>query len=309
MSEADRIAKLTARFAPPELAVAPGDDAAVVAGRDGVSVTSVDSLVEGIDFTLATWPARAIGHKAVAAALSDIAAMGAAAGEVYVAAGLPRELPEAVFDELIEGIAEAAEAHGAIIAGGDLSGAAELWLAVTVTGYADSAGSVVTRGGASPGDLLVVTGELGASRRAVELIAEGCPASDPRLTKQFSPLPRLAAGQLFAEHGASAMIDISDGLARDAGHLAAASGVGIEIELAQLPLAAGIDDPAWAAASGEEYELLAALPPRQLDSAHAALAAIGVKLTAIGSVVQGDGVRLLDSSGADVEVRGFDHFD
>ncbi|MFT4048571.1 MAG: thiamine-phosphate kinase [Solirubrobacterales bacterium] len=309
MSEADRISRLTTRFAAPELVVPPGDDASVVRPSGALAVTSVDSLVEGVDFTLETWPAEAIGRKAIASAISDLAAMGARPGEIHVAAGLPRELSDESFDRIAAGIAEAADASGAIVAGGDLSGAGELWLAVTVTGYADSVDGLVTRSGASEGEVVVVTGELGGSRRAVELIADGAPSDDPRLARQFDPQPRIEAGRLLAESGAGAMIDISDGLARDAGHIATSSSVGIDLQLGRLPLADGIDDPAWAAGSGEEYELLATLKPDRLGAATEALLAIGVRLTAIGSVTRGDGARLLDASGADIEVRGFDHFD
>ncbi|MBJ7355475.1 MAG: thiamine-phosphate kinase [Thermoleophilaceae bacterium] len=311
MTEQDRIHSLVARFgaSADRIVVPSGDDAAVVRADGAVSVTSIDAVVEGVHFELPAWPLEAVGRKAVAAALSDLAAMGASAGEVYVAAGLPKELSEAGFDALCDGIAAAAEECGAGVAGGDLSSAGELWLSVTVVGYAATDDAVVTRAGAQPGDAIVVTGALGGSARAIELIAAGTDSADPRLMKQFAPIPRFAAGAALAAHGATAMIDISDGLARDAGQVGDASGVQLTIELASVPLAAGIEDAAFAAASGEEYELLATLPQGQVEFAKSAVAETGTTLTVIGQVTEGTGAELLNVDGARLEIRGFDHFD
>lgn len=311
MSESSRIHSLVARFgASADRVVVPsGDDAAVVRPAGAVSVTSIDAVVEGVHFDLPAWPLEAVGHKAVAAALSDLAAMGASPGEVYVAAGLPKDLGEGQFDALCDGIAAAAGACGAGVAGGDLSSANELWLSVTVVGYAAGDDAVVTRAGAQPGDAIVVTGALGGSARALELIATGTDASDPRLQRQFAPVPRFGAGAALATRGATAMIDISDGLARDAGHIADASGVKLSITLDSIPLAQGIEDAVFAASSGEEYELLATLPQGQVEAASSAVAKSGAKLTVIGKVAEGSGAELLGVDGARVEVRGFDHFD
>jgi thiamine-monophosphate kinase len=269
MTEADRIQRLVARFgaASDRVVVGTGDDAAAVRVAGGVTVTSVDAVVDRVHFDLATWPLAAVGHKAVAAALSDIAAMGADLGEVYVAAGIPRSLGEAEFDQLCDGIAAAAS--GATIAGGDLTSADQLWLSV----------------------------------------AEGAQHDDLRLQKQFAPQPRFGAGRALAANGATAMIDISDGLARDAGHIGDASGVRLTISLPQIPLDAGIEDAKFAAASGEEYELLATLPAEKLAQARAAVAETGVALTEIGRVEEGAGAELQGTNGEAVAVRGFDHFD
>lgn len=309
MSESARIGRLVDRFAQAPLIVPSGDDAAVTAAGGAVTVTSIDAVVDGVHFVLGAWPEHAVGYKAVAAALSDLAAMGARAGEIYVAAGVPEDFSERQFDQIAEGIAAAAEDNAAHVAGGDLVRADQLWLSITVVGYAASAESVVTRAGALPGDVVVVTGHLGGSERALELIEQGATDDQLALRKQLRPQPRLAAGAALAANGARAMIDISDGLARDAGHLASAGAVGLEIELARIPLADGVDDAAYAAGSGEEYELLAALPEGQLAHAQRAVAECGTQLTAIGRVVKGTGAVLLDAAGRDVEVGGFDHFD
>lgn len=309
MSELDRIGRLVDRFGGAPLIVPSGDDAAVARPGGAVSVTSIDAAVDGVHFELGAWPPRACGHKAVAAALSDLAAMGAQAGEIYVAAGVPRDFGEADFDELTHGIADAADASGAVVAGGDLVAANKLWLSVTVVGYAASAEAIVTRQGAADGDLVVVTGPLGGAARALELIEQGAGIADPLTAKQFAPVPRLDAGIALARHGVSAMIDISDGLARDAGHIGVASGVELEIELARIPLAEGVEDRAYAAGSGEEYELLATIPADRFADAERAVEAAGVTLSVIGRVTEGSGARLLDASGAEIEIRGFDHFD
>jgi thiamine-monophosphate kinase len=311
MSEESRIRSLVDRFgsSAARVIVPSGDDAAVIRPGGGVSVTSIDAVVEGVHFTLPAWPLEAVGRKAVAAALSDLAAMGARVGEAYVAAGLPKTLSENEFDALCDGIAAAADQAGAGVAGGDLSSANELWLSVTVVGYADTDDLVVTRAGARPGDAVVVTGELGGAARALELIAAGTDATDPRLAKQFAPLPRFAAGSALAAHGATAMIDISDGLARDAGQIAHASGAKLSISLDQIPLAADVADAVFAAASGEEYELLATVPQAKLEAATQAVTETGTTLSVIGRVAEGDGAELLDLGGTRVEIRGFDHFD
>lgn len=309
MTELERIGRLVDRFTHRALIVPSGDDAAVARPRGAVSVTSVDAVVEGVHFSSSAWPMHAVGRKAVASALSDLAAMGADVGEIYIASGVPKDFDEASFEELTDGIAAAADFSGAVVAGGDLVASSELWLAVTVVGYAASEDSVATRTGACPGDVIAVTGNLGGSARALELLEQGAPADDPRLAKQFAPEPRLAAGAALVAAGATAMIDISDGLARDAGHIASAGKVGMEIELAALPLADTVADPSYAAASGEEYELLVTIPVAGIAAATTAVQQTGTALTEIGQVTERLGVRLVDARGDEVEVRGFDHFD
>lgn len=320
--EASRIAHLTELFgsADDRIAVPPGDDAAVVRTTGKYAVTSVDSVVEGVDFLREQFPPRAIGHKATAVALSDLAAMGVSAGEVYVAAGLPRDLSDEDFVELTHGIADASTASGALVAGGDLSASGLLWLSVTVVGYADD-DDFVRRNEAKPGDVLAVTGDLGRSAMTVELLGDGAAVPASLLARQFAPVPQLAAGQALKRAGATAMIDISDGLSRDSGHVARMSGVKLTIDLAAIPVepavleyasARGIDPLAYAAASGEEYELLVTLPPERVGEATAACAAIGVRLSQIGSVsdTDGEGVAVsVDQTGGVVEIAGFDHFD
>jgi thiamine-monophosphate kinase len=302
--------------------VGSGDDASVTRVA-GAVVTTVDAAIEGVHFDRATSPMRAVGHKALAGALSDVAAMGAAPGEAYVQLGLPADVSEAECLDLADGIADVAGAHDVTIAGGDVTAAPVLLLAVTAVGYAESPDGLVLRSGARPDDVLAVTGELGAAAAGLMLmrspeLAAAIPEelAEGLRGRQLRPEPRIAAGRALAEAGATAMIDLSDGLGGDAGHLAAASGVAARIRLAALPLADGVEAIAAAAAvdpfdlataGGEDYELLAALPPTGVDGAQRALEALGLPLTAIGELASGEGVELIEADGSSRPAQGFDH--
>lgn len=301
-----------------------GDDAAVVRAR-ALCVTSVDASVEGVHFRLGDgWvSAREAGWKAVAAGLSDIAAMGAEPGEVYLVLGAPPGLEEEAALEIARGAEELAAQSRASIAGGDVVSAPALTLAVTAVGWADSEEELVSRAGARVGDLVGVTGRLGAARAAIEVLEQGLaapagPERDALLERIRRPQPRLRAGRALAGAGARAMIDISDGLATDAGHIGRASGVRLQIALAQLPLAHGLEPvaaalglPAWelAASSGEEYELCICAPPARRAQLEAALAgAGGPPISWVGSVVEGaPGAALLDPEGCEIALQGFEH--
>jgi thiamine-monophosphate kinase len=191
-----------------------------------------------------------------------------------------------------------------------------LTLAVTVVGHAARAEDFVTRGGARPGDTLVVTGELGGAAAGLLLLEDPALQGDDALrARQLDPTPRLAAGQALGAAGATAMIDVSDGLAGDAGHIATASRALLLIDADALPIARGLDatgrDPLELAASGgEDYELFAALPPDAVDAAQEALAQLGTPLTAIGKVeavdAAGPRAEIRRRGGEAVRSRGFD---
>jgi thiamine-monophosphate kinase len=319
MGEFELLARIRERLGPPgpRVALGSGDDAAVTV-PGGATATSVDALVDGVHFRRRWSSPAQIGRKALAAALSDIAAMGAEPGEAYTALGIPEDFAEEQCLELLDGMLALAAETGTTLAGGDVTRAPALTLAMTVVGHAPSPDRLLTRAGARPGDALVVTGELGAAAAGLELLERqgdgdvpplGGPyrystsgtSGEALIERQLEPEPRLEAGRALAETGATAAIDVSDGLGADAGHVAAASGVGLRIETELLPIADGVAEVAaaagrdpleLAAGSGEDYELLAAAPPARLDEASAAVVGTGVALTRIGEAVPGEAVEL-----------------
>ena len=329
MGEFDLLRKLREALppAPARVHVGVGDDAAVTAGG-GALVTSVDLLVQDVHFRreLAT-PAQ-IGHKALAAALSDLAAMGAPAGEAYIAMTIPPDFGEDEFMELLGGVTELASATGATLAGGDISAGPVLTLGVTVVGRLPAPSDAVRRDGALAGDVLVVTGELGGAAAGLLLLGhEGGESRDANnaaitasvraalVARQLMPQPQLAAGRALAAAGAHAMIDISDGLAADAGHMATESAVHLSIDADALPVAPGVAEVVAAAGAdpldlalggGEDYELLAALPPAEVDSARAAVQAVGVPLAVLGEVRVGAGVSVSSGAGPRHVPKGYD---
>jgi thiamine-monophosphate kinase len=324
MGEFELLAKLRERLPPPgsRVRLGVGDDAAVTV-PGGATATSVDALVEGMHFRRGQASLAQIGRKALATALSDLAAMGAEAGEAYVVLGAPTDLSEAECLELIDGIAALASATGTTLAGGDVSRAPVLTLAVTVVGHAPTPDLFVSRGGAQPGDSLVLTGEIGGAAAGLLLLKrpELANAVSPQTAaqlraRQLDPTARLAAGRALTLAGARAMIDLSDGLGGDAGHLAKESGVGLRIDAGALPLAAGVAEVAAAAgrdalelgaSGGEDYELLAALPAERVGEAVAAIAAGGeTTLTPVGEVVAGVGVEVRLPGGGTLATEGFD---
>ncbi len=222
--------------------------------------------------------------------------------------------------ELAGGLADLAAEQRVVVAGGDVTAAPVLLVAVTVVGQGEPA-RLVRRAGAAPGDLVVVTGELGGAAAGLALLehpelsgALAEPVAAALRRRQLEPVPRLAAGRALAAAGASAMIDLSDGLGADAGHLADAGGVGFAIALERVPIQGGVAEVAaavgadsfdLAAAGGEDYELLATIAPERFEAAAQAVAATGVSLTTVGEVTGGDSVRLSDR-GADRPPAGFD---
>ena len=288
-----------------------------------LSVTSVDAIVEGVHFRLGEgWADIAeVGRRAMAGALSDLAAMGAQAGEVYIVLGLPAGLAEAQAMELVRAANGLARECGAVLAGGDVVAAPMLLVSVTAVGWAERAEELVGRDGARAGDLVGVTGQLGAAAAALAIQSAGLDRGAdvaPALSRASHPRPRLREGHALARAGANAMIDISDGLATDADHIGRASGVQLQIELARLPLADGVrpvaaalGEPAWllAARGGEDYELCFCIDPDRRERAERALRELhGTPISWIGRAADGEpGAVLSDERGGAVAVEGFEH--
>jgi len=298
-----------------------GDDAAVwQPSRTNRSVITTDALVEGVHFDRALMSARDAGWRALASNLSDAAAMGARPVLATIALGFPPDTdPEWLLDAY-DGIAELATRARCAVAGGDLTRAPAITFAITVVGEV-RASNLKTRAGARPGDVVAVTGSLGASRAGLFVAKERPdPANDPAAANALAafrtPQPRLREGRwLGASRSVRAMMDLSDGLSTDLARLCAASGCGAVVENVPVhpsarriaELAGGDADPErWALDGGEDFELLVAIEKRAF--AHLASrfrAHTGRELLRVGRITEEAGLRRED--GAGIVASGWDH--
>ena len=292
--------------------VGPGDDCAVVSVGGRRLLLTTDSLVEGVHFRRTWMTARQIGRKAYLVNASDIAAMGGRPRFCLVSVGAPPDFPVRDLREIHRGIEGAAWETGARVAGGNLTRARELLISVTLIGQAPP--RPLLRRGARPGDLLFVTGALGAAALGLQHLQRDARARGPTVRRFREPPCRLAAGAVLARTGvAAAAVDVSDGLLQDLGHLCAASGVGARIELARIPCAREVlrHGGPLALQGGEDYELLCAVPPRNLRRVERVRARLRCDFTQIGQVMpQRYRIRVVDAAGRVVNLpaTGFDHF-
>lgn len=286
----------------------PGDDAAVIAAPSGSVVATTDTLVHGPDFRLAWSSGFDLGWKSAAVNLADVAAMGARPTALLVALAVPREMRLSFVEQLSEGFAAACEAlaPGCAVVGGDLTVSETLTIAVTALGDLEGR-SAVTRSGARVGDVVAIAGELGQAAHGLAvlfgrfrdgehpvpvdtaLLQEGERAA---LAAQLRPSPPIGLGPMAAVAGATAMMDVSDGLVLDAGRMAAASGITIDLTRAALG-----NDPERALAGGEDHALLATFPPDVLPAG----------FRAIGRVVEHCDDRVL-CDGEPVDAAGWDPY-
>jgi thiamine-monophosphate kinase len=305
--------------APERLVVGVGDDAAVWRSGVGYTVATTDTMVAGVHFLPGVVAWRDVGWKALAANMSDIAAMGGAPAFALVTLCLPPDTAVDDIDALYAGLRECADAYGVTVAGGDIVSAPVFAITIALTGDAavdaDGAPLLLRRNAARIGDAIGVTGPLGGSAGGLRALTDGAPLTDGRLIKRhMRPQPRTDAGHAAIAAGIRCAIDISDGLVQDLSHVCEASGVGAEVRLDRVPLDADLaaaypaDAAIMAATGGEDYELL-------LIGDEGAIArtgeTLGAPLAIIGRIVEGNAVvRALDASGAEIELPsgGWDHF-
>jgi thiamine-monophosphate kinase len=326
MSEFDLIDRLKGMSKPePPVATGIGDDASVTV-HDGPTATSVDAVVEGVHFSRDWSTPDQIAEKAVGTALSDIAAMAAEPGEAYVTLGIPAGTPQPFLEQLADGFARAASGFGAALTGGDTVASPVMFIAVTAVGRAPAGEQLILRSGARAGDLVAVTGELGGAAAGLALLERpeladgagvGPETREALVQRQLAPCPRLAEGPALRGSGVSALIDVSDGLAADLGHIARSSGVAIEIDGSRIPVQAGVAEVAEATGrslfdlvlgGGEDYELAFTLPPAALQTVEDRLAPHGCRLGVVGEVRSGSGVAVISDGGRVEPPAGFDHF-
>jgi thiamine-monophosphate kinase len=316
----ERIARRVGQASVPDafrLVLGIGDDTAALQIGEQTLLWTADMLLEGVHFRLDWIDPASLGWKSLAVNLSDIAATGGTPVGALLSLALPAECTGAWLDAFVDGLAECARAYGVALLGGDTNRAEQVVIDVSVLGVV--AGRPVPRSGARPGDWLLVTGALGGSRAGLHALMAGeAPAID--LTPHFRPIPRLQVGARARELGATAMMDLSDGLAADLPKLLRASGVGAVVYAAQVPVhpaaahwaqAHGLDPVAFAIAGGEDYELLIAAPPSAAQQMLECIPAkTGVSLTHIGEVIAAQEVWLqrADNRRESFAIGGWDHF-
>jgi thiamine-monophosphate kinase len=307
--------------APPWLVVGIGDDAAVVEPeRNRLDVITVDAVVDGVHFDRTFTPPDAIGHRALAVNLSDLAAMGAAPRFAVLSMALPADLPRTDFERIVDGLAQLSSIHRLSIVGGNLTRTpGPLTIDVTAVGTVKRR-SVLTRSGARAGDVVFVTGTIGAAAAGLDMLRESAStASSDCIDRYLRPSPRVRAGLLMGRNrAASSCVDLSDGLADGVARIAEASGVGMTLDSTALPIEPAArtwwesrGEPAQerAVRGGDDYELLFTVRPRLLRRLQAVARHGGVALTRIGVCTPGPALVLKAADGAESPIpSGFTHF-
>lgn len=307
------------------VALGIGDDTAVLDAPPGwQTLAACDTLIADVHFRIRPGHGYDTGRKAMAVNVSDIAAMGGVPTAALLGLAVSHDVSWPYLEDVLRGLRDEAREHGVAIVGGDtVSTPGPLVFHVTILGQVEQ-GRAVTRGGARPGDVIGVTGDLGASRAGLALLESPEPVSvsdEARayaVARHLRPRPRLAAGRRLAALGATAMIDLSDGLAGDLRHVCQRSGVGAAVDAARLPIAAPTravaaafqaDPLRWALTGGEDFELLFTIPPDRWEDVEKALAP-DLPVTLIGRVLEArEGIWLHTPGGpVPLEEGGFVHF-
>jgi thiamine-monophosphate kinase len=300
------IERVTARLGTaPTTLLGPGDDGALVTAPDGRVVASTDVLVEGRHFRCDWASAVDIGHRAAAASLADVAAMGAVANALLVALCIPPDLDPRWVEQMTDGLAAEVGSVGAAVVGGDIAASQVITIAVTAFGDLDGRAPVL-RSGARPGDILAVAGRIGQAAAGCTVLSRGFRSPKALVEAYRRPAVPYWAGPAGAVLGATSMIDVSDGLMADLAHVAEASRVGIDVRrdafevtqpMRDAAAALGVDPYTWILAGGDDHPIVATFPP-------------GTQLSD-GWLVIG---RVLDGTGVTVDGRvhpgapGWDHF-
>jgi thiamine-monophosphate kinase len=321
-SEEELIERVRRKFTPHAdgLSVGIGDDAGVVRPKPGADwIVTTDAFLENVHFLRKIHPPKSVGFKALARAASDLAAMGARSRFFLLTLALPDACTGKWLDDFLEGMARAARRFGLVLIGGDTTKYELVWINLTVIGDADR-GKAVLRSGARPGDVICVSGRLGEAELGLQLIHRRLHRKNrwsSLLKKHLYPEPRLALGQwLVKRKWANAMIDTSDGLSTDLGHICKASGVGAKVFAEKIPLVRmlpdlqrlGLDPLRLAIDGGEDYELLFTMPKRL--ASRLPYQVEGIPITTIGEITREKRICLIDSSGRSRPLKpgGWDPF-
>jgi thiamine-monophosphate kinase len=295
-----------------DVLVPVGDDAAVVRGGTGDLVLTTDALVEGTHFDRALSTPRDVGYKAIAASVSDIAAMAASPRYALCALTLSNDVDAGWAMELFGGMREASDEFACTLVGGNLARGSEVSVVISLTGEV-ARGAAVRRSSAEPEHLVVVTGVLGGAAAGRRLAHRGAPWTEDELDairRHARPVPRVGEAPVLARHGVTAMIDVSDGLTRDLARICEASGVGARVDLGKVP-AHPAADVGEALGGGEDYELLATMRSEAAfaDAARELAEVFATPLTAIGTITR-EGLEATDDLGVTrpLEPAGWDHF-
>ena len=312
----DLLAKMVGGAKDERLLIGIGDDAAAWKGDTSIQLASVDSFIEGIHFPPGVAPWKELGWKALAANLSDIAAMGGVPRYALVSLALPEDTEVDDVKNLYSGMLELAKQYGVTIIGGDISRAPIVAITITILGSSQKK-QILSRSTAQAGELVAVTGKLGAAAAGLEMLKKEL-KFDPQASARFKqaflhPTPRIAEGQLLAEQGVKTAIDISDGLVADLGQICKASGVGARIEAERLPVEpmvkAEFGERAleMALSGGEDYELLFTAEAEVLDKVRQVAPCT---ITVIGKIVADQGVTVVDRRGKPIKLdkAGWEHF-
>src|SRR5271165_4185250 len=284
-----------------------GDDCAVLPiPRGHEALVTTDLNLEDVHFRREWHPPDSVGHRCLARGLSDIAAMGGIPHAAFLSLALPPDLPQKWVDGLVAGLLKLAKRHKVTLAGGDTAQSPDGVLADIVVLGSVPAGTAILRSGTRAGDLIYITGTLGSSAAALDRLRDGEKLRTRTHRKHFYPEPRLAVGQFLRERKlASAMIDISDGLSTDLGHICEESKTGAVVHAESLPAMPGKDGLAFALHGGDEYELLfTAHPNRRIPRQIA-----GVAVTRIGEITRGKQMKLAANGKTQIlKPGGWEHF-